>query len=289
MEQPVLAPARAVIRRLAALLAIASLAWAGARVVDATVTPARAPLVVEVAADLPEEVVAAQVDEAVALAEARALGWVRTDPVIVRRLVANLRFLGEAGTDVTLLDAAIALGMDLTDPVVRARLLDRVGRELARPPAPADDDTLAAHLRDHAATFRRPHVLRVSWRVLDAGVDAGAALATLRAGGDVTTRPLLDLRDGEPTTVTRVRGRLGDAVADGLDGAPSGEWRGPFTTPLGTTVLLRVDERRPGVLPPLAEVRAAVEASWRAAGAPAWMASRRVALRTAWAPVVVRR
>ena len=79
-----------------------------------TVGPAyvRPPLVVEVTADLPEDVVVARVDEAVALAEARALGWVRSDPVVVRRLVANLRFLGASAIvdgelrDVEVLDVA---------------------------------------------------------------------------------------------------------------------------------------------------------------------------------------
>lgn len=231
------------------------------------------------------------IERAVLLAEARRRGWVDADPVIGRRLVANLRFLGRTGTEAALLQEAHTLGMDLTDMVVTSRLLDRMERWLTTPPAAADDAELMATLTAHAPSFRTPD--RVHVRQVFLSNRRGAALesdavrvkASVLAGRAEVGDALLDLSPEEDTTPARLTARYGDALGGAVKDAPLRAWVGPVRSPFGLH-LLEVTARTPGELPPLSEVRPAVEAAWARDHAASWRAERMAQLRARW-PVVV--
>jgi hypothetical protein len=279
------------VKILGRMVAVAALAWWALSHLPSVDEPVAAPLRVSVPVGSSAAEWDKAIERAVLLAEARHRGWVDADPVIGRRLVANLRFLGRTGTEAALLDEAKGLGMDLTDVVVTSRLLDRMERWLTTPPAPPDDAALEAHLQAHAADFRGPDRVHVHQVFLAFGrernLDEAAtnALIALRLGQAVASDPLLDLPAEEDTTPARLAARYGDAVGDAVRDASIGEWVGPARSPFGLH-LLKVTARTPGELPALPEVRAAVAEAWTRDHAPAWRAERLAALRARW-PVVV--
>lgn len=73
------------------------------------------------------------VDDAILLDQGLKAGWLRTDPVIRRRLDANLAFAGQDGTEAERVEQGIALGMAQTDPVIRRRLIQRARLLLSQP------------------------------------------------------------------------------------------------------------------------------------------------------------
>ncbi len=277
-----------ILGRMVAVAAVVS--WALTRFPSAE-EPVHDPLRVSVPVGASAAAWDQAIERTVLLAEARHRGWVDADPVIGRRLVANLRFLGRTGAEVALLDEAKGLGMDLTDVVVTSRLLDRMERWLTTPPAPPDDAALQATLDARAAAFRAPDRVRVQsvflshhrGDALDA--DAARVKASLVAGGAEPGDALLDLKPEEDTTPARLSARYGDAVGDAVRDAPIGAWVGPVRSPFGLH-LMRVSTRTPGALPPLSTVRPAVEEQWARDHAPAWRAERVALLRARW-PVVV--
>lgn len=270
-----------ILSRMVVLAAALSLGW------TSWPEPPRAPVVVPVPADADAAAQERAIDRAVELAEARRLGWVQADPVIGRRLVANLRFLGRTGPEPALLEEAYALGMDLTDPVVTGRLLDRMDRMLGAPPAAPTDAELQATLEIHADDLRSPDRVRVRQvflahsrhKTLDA--DATAALAALRAGQEVAGDALLDLPATEDTTPARLTARYGATLGDAVAAAPVGQWTGPVRSPFGLH-LIRVDTRTPGELPALDEVREALAQAWVRDHTADWRASRLADLRSRW-------
>jgi parvulin-like peptidyl-prolyl isomerase len=94
----------------------------------------------------------------------------------------------------------------------------------------------------------------------EAGTVAEGLLARLKAGeaplelGDSTILP----RDFQQQTVRDLDAQLGPAFTERLGELPVGEWAGPVPSSYGVH-LVRVSERIPGTLPPLAKVREAVE------------------------------
>lgn len=169
--------------------------------------------------------------EGLLLAEADRLGWT-DDPVIAGHLGRVL----DLPPDLAVAEAA-RIGLLRRDPVVRARLLDRMSRALRT--ADADDATLAAHLAASSERFRRPDAVQ---------------LRLSRADG----RPLpLGVAPEGWWTLDRARAALPAAVFARIDAARPGDgaetdgWRWHLV------------ERRPGGVPPLAEIRAEVLADWR--------------------------
>ena len=223
---------------------------------------------------LPEELralVRDAADEEILLHTALAIGSHRSDPVVRRHLVRNLRFVGTvpSGDDDALLEEAFALGMERTDPVARRRLVfiaERVLRAAGRGEEPSEDD-LRRHLEANRERFRREPRLRFTHVFLSAarrgdalGSDAARLLEALRredppdaeaiSRGDpwllAHALPLSPVRD-----VTRTFGR---PFAETLLEVPIGKWSGPLRTAHGLH-LVRVDEREPGENPTLEAVR----------------------------------
>jgi hypothetical protein len=213
-------------------------------------------------------------DDEALFEQAVALGLDETDPVVYRRLVANLRFLEPAthASDATLAREAHALGMHRTDPVARRRLVNVMRLRLeadARTTEPSEDE-LGAHLAAHADRWREParvrldHVFFSEARRGDAaGPDAARALAALRADADDPSGGQL-VGDAFPEDVTtglrseRELARiLGPAIARAAFDLAVDAWSAPVLSVYGAH-LLRVRERAPAILPPLDAVRASV-------------------------------
>ena len=191
--------------------------------------------------------VEAWIREEVAEREARALGLDRNDPVIRRRLRQKLEFLSEATAD-------------------------------QNEPSEAE---LRRWLDHHPERYRRPATYSFQQVFLDpsrgndprggdepSGQRAAGLLRRLNGASPPDPASLGDpLLLVEPsftalsgTELERLFGRQFAAALARLQPGPA--WVGPLRSGYGEH-LVRLRERQPGALPPLAEVRQAVELDWR--------------------------
>ncbi len=172
---------------------------------------------------------------------------------------------------------ALALGLDQDDPVIRRRLRQKMEflSEAEVDALTPTEDELQAYLDTHAASYEvDPRIgfeqvfLSPERRGDAIAEDADALLARLRAQSDLNPESLGDptlLPAVEPPTeVTRIGDDFGPEFASALAGAPVGSWSGPIMSSYGLH-LVRVTERQPGRIPPLAEVREAVLRDWQTA------------------------
>lgn len=165
---------------------------------------------------------------------------------------------------------ALSLGLDRGDAVIRQRLNLKM-QFLAESGAAAlepDEATLQAYLDDNPEAFQQP--ARVAFeqvllppgqaeevRAIRTALESDAAPSSLGAASllpsalPMTAAPAVDRVFG-----TGFHAALGDA--------PPGRWHGPIESAYGQH-LVRVTGRDEAVLPPLADIRARVEAEWRAA------------------------
>ncbi|MCB9742282.1 MAG: peptidyl-prolyl cis-trans isomerase [Alphaproteobacteria bacterium] len=193
---------------------------------------------------------------------AEELGRPPTKAELRERLHARAR-------EEALLAEARRLGLDEGDLIIRRRLLQKMQwlleaeAEVAEPGEAELEAWLAAHRADH----RRPARLSLEQRFFSAErrgeaarADAEAALAEPEAAGD----PFPLGRRLESRSPERLRRELGAELADALEGLEPGPWAGPLPSAWGWH-LVRVTARSPAEDPPLEEVRALVEADWRAA------------------------
>ncbi|MEM1447711.1 MAG: peptidylprolyl isomerase [Planctomycetota bacterium] len=170
----------------------------------------------------------------------------------------------------------IALGLDRDDTIIRRRMrqkMEFVVEDVVALVEPEEAD-LARWREENADRYRRsPRVtfIHVFLDVEERGdaleSDAAALLSTLRSDpaawdpntmGDATLLPLAN----EDMGLDLVARGFGEAFAEGVAAAPVGEWSGPIGSAFGSH-LVRVDARTESVLPPLDEIRPAVERDWR--------------------------
>ena len=143
-----------------------------------------------------EALVEREVDEELLLREARRLGFQRSDPLVRRRLVQNMRFVSsdDGGDPDTLLSQALALGMDRKDLVVRRRLVQKMelgAFAAARTREPSEPE-LREFLARYPERFSEPARVRLSHVYLSRdrrGDELGAA----------SRRLLARLADGYPS------------------------------------------------------------------------------------------
>ena len=164
---------------------------------------------------------------------------------------------------------ALALGLDQDDPVVRQRMAQKIEFMFDGELPPPDEAELVEWLESHADRYRAApkyafeqvffNPERRGHRLMDDVRDALAALDTGESTvtGDAT---LLPARVELSSTLTIER-LFGPDFATGLEGQPVGAWSGPVPSSYGLH-LVRVLRHEPGYLPPLDEVRAAVERDW---------------------------
>lgn len=175
--------------------------------------------------------------------------------------------------DEVLYREALALGLERGDVVVRRRLVQKMAylvEDLDPIPAPGDAE-LAAYLAAHPERYAKP--ARVSLTHVFAGNDRhGEGAAAIAAAW----RPALEdgaapgglgdpfLRGRELTlwTESELAGAFGAPFAARVMALPVGAWSEPVSSPFGWHVV-RVNERRPGRAPDLADVRDEVTHDWR--------------------------
>jgi hypothetical protein len=210
------------------------------------------------------------VDREILFREALRAGLHRSDPLIRRRLLQNMRFaqVEEAGGSDPF-EAALALGMERTDPVVHRRLVQRAERILVASAGPAEPGQaeLEAWLETHAQTFTRPARYRFAHVFLSADQrsstlerDALRVLAELRheardpdeitALGD--SFPLSQQLG--PWSAHEIAKQLGPGFARQIAGLVPGRWTGPVASAYGLH-LVWLRERIPATRPSVEEVR----------------------------------
>ena len=204
--------------------------------------------------------------------EARRLGLDRDDSGVRRRLVRNLRFLGEgrAGDEQADYEEALALGLDRSDLVVRRRLVQRLElRALAwaRATEPSDAE-LAGLLVREPERFALPARVRLSHVFLSRDRHGAALEAADRA----LARRLVSLPPERvsglgdpfllgshlpPSSQAELAASFGEGFARAVAVLPSGRWSGPIASSYGLHRVF-VQERTPGRAPRLEEVRGAL-------------------------------
>jgi hypothetical protein len=201
--------------------------------------------------------------------EARRLGLDRDDAVIQRRLLRNLRFLGEGGAGADY-EEALALGLDRSDPVVRRRLVQRLelrAAAWARASEPSDAellDLLARHPERYSlpARTRLSHVflsrarrgsrLDAADRALERALAGRAPEAALGLGD-----PFLPGRDLAPRSEAELAAVFGPGFARAVSVLEPGRWSGPIESSYGRHRVF-VHERTPARTARLREVRSAL-------------------------------
>jgi hypothetical protein len=173
---------------------------------------------------------------------------------------------------------AIAMGLDRDDSVIRRRLrlkmefLSDSTVDIADP----SDAQLQSYLQQNPAQFAKP--TRVSLRQVfvsterhDAAArsEADRILVSLSADRTSMEQPpfgdstLLPFRL-ERATAQDIARTFGSGFVTQIQEAPIGKWFGPVRSTYGLH-LVRIDDREPGSVPELAEIRPIVVREWEAA------------------------
>lgn len=172
---------------------------------------------------------------------------------------------------------ALAMGLDRDDTVIRRRMrqkLEFVAEDLADTVEPTEEQ-LQQYLDAHADTYRLEDQTTFTQiffspqrRGESVQEDLMDALGKLR-DGDVTVDPA---ELGDPTLLptyqentrdSAVAGLMGKQFSKGIKGVKVGVWSGPIESAYGIH-LVKIDDRVPGRLPELDEVRDAVRRDWYA-------------------------
>jgi hypothetical protein len=166
----------------------------------------------------------------------------------------------------------VKLGIDRDDLVVKRRVrqkIELIAEEEASTQAPTDAD-LSAYLAANQGRFVQPAILTFEQVFLgqstsNPGVVRAVAVThqALRNGRDPATLGTPTLL---PSRMTHAAADLiardfGDAFAAALETMPIGEWTGPIDSSFGAHYV-RVSDRTPAVVPPLAPVREQVAREW---------------------------
>ena len=161
---------------------------------------------------------------------------------------------------------ALRLGLDRDDAVVRKRMankMDFLAQSMAETVEPSRE-VLVKWLADHPERFAREVHYGFDQRFFAGRAAAEAALARLRAGGEVEGEPISLPPSVEGVARSRAAERFGQAFVEALDEMePGAGWTGPVASGFGWHVV-RLRARDPGEVPPLAEIRDRVENDWRA-------------------------
>ncbi len=163
---------------------------------------------------------------------------------------------------------ALRLGLDEGDAVVRKRLaqkMDVIAASAADAETP-DAATLQRWLQAHPDRFAQDMALTFDQLYFTSRSRAIVARTLLEGGADwrKVGDPVSLPAHFEAATRQTVRDEMGPAFAHALEGLAAGDaWHGPVESALGWH-LVRLTAKQPGVLPPLAAIRARVEDDWRA-------------------------
>jgi len=231
-------------------------------------------ITVRVPADASHAEAEKAIREEILLNEARRYGWDKSDPIIFTHLVRNMRFIEPDSTadDRTLFERALAMNMQMHDPVVRARLLYRAREALGSVPKdrmPTRQD-LEAHRKAHPDRFEREEKVDFQQVFLSRAkrgdalaADATAMREQLAALGDQPPQglgdPLPGLRQEQIATPSQVENDYGAQLAQVVREAIVGVWRGPIPSVYGLH-FIKVTGKEPAYVPPLDVIAAEVRA-----------------------------
>jgi parvulin-like peptidyl-prolyl isomerase len=205
--------------------------------------------------------VQAEVDDELLYRHARALGFDKDDPVVMRRLVQNLRFAGagEERDDASLYREALDLGLDRSDPLVRRRMVQRMRMAIearALSPEPTDAE-LQAWYAAHPERFDQPARTRFVqlYFARDHAAAARAELERLRAANaapdadDAQGEPFLHPAEQPPLSDSELALRFGADFAAALAPLPVGAWQGPVASAYGHHLVYVQERTQAGVAP----------------------------------------
>ena len=166
----------------------------------------------------------------------------------------------------------VTLGLDRDDIVVKRRVrqkLEVMAEEEASTAAPTDQQ-LEAYLAAHPAQFVQPAVVTFEQIFLGSNTSGPVVQRAVATTHDGLQRGLDPATFGQPTLLparmTRIESDVvarsfGQRFAAALESAPVGGWSGPAESDYGLHYI-RVLERTPAVMPPLADVRGQVVREW---------------------------
>ena len=202
------------------------------------------------------------VDEELLFRKAIAQGMHLIDPLARRRLVRNMRFLGEQGEEKALFRKALRMGMHLQDQLVRRRLLQLMEfGARARVDAIGDEELRAYYaVRREAFRNRRISFEHRFFSNEQRGSEAAEQLARrLAAQCSVTGQlpPDGDVFDAGVSFAAQSRAKIakhfGFAFADVILYAEAGSCFGPVSSAYGQHIVLLSEST--DQIPPLATVR----------------------------------
>lgn len=167
---------------------------------------------------------------------------------------------------------ALAMGFDKDDTIVRRRLRQKMELfvEDITSAAPPSDQQLADFLRENADQFRvdRRVALRQIFLNPDKHGDAfEQVLADLKSKLDEHADPeehgdsFLLPSTFELTPLRQLTQMFGGEFGDEVFAQPTGAWQGPIASAFGAHLVF-VDQKDDGRLPPIEEIRSAVELEW---------------------------
>lgn len=174
--------------------------------------------------------------------------------------------------DEILFREGVALGLVKDDPVIKRRVrqkLEVLIEEEGKSRAPTDAE-LGVYLSRNAAQFRMPPVLSFDQVLFDPGEYGDrletvmtTALAALNSGATPESQGKSSMLGThvDKLPLDLVARDFGDDFAKSLETAPVGQWLGPIRSGFGVH-LVRIGERKPGYLPTLDEARKAVTREW---------------------------
>jgi hypothetical protein len=168
--------------------------------------------------------------------------------------------------------AALDLGLERGDVIVRRRLIQKMEfiLENAQPRPEPPDTELQAYLEAHAERYALPERLSLTHVFVSnerAGGQAVAETEALRqqlldgAAPEGLGDPFLHGRRLTGRSLQELRALFGPAWTRSVQALDAGAWSAPIASSYGWH-LVRVDDRVPGSLPPLSQVRARVREDW---------------------------
>ena len=166
----------------------------------------------------------------------------------------------------------VRLGLERDDIVVKRRVrqkIEMIAEEDASTRAPTDAD-LVAYLTANQARFVQPAILTFDQVFIGESRSGPGVVHVVTVTGEALRKGADPEQLGKPTLLpyrmTRTPADLvardfGASFAAALEKAPVGEWVGPIDSSFGAHYV-RVSDRTPAVVPPLADVHDHVVREW---------------------------
>lgn len=216
-----------------------------------------------------EQLVQHRIDQEILLQEAIRLDLHLFDTVVQQRLLRDMRFMGEEGSDADMLQQAYAMQLHINDEVARRRLvqaMESILRASGEQEMP-DDSALLALYEARADDFTLPAVQSFSHvfvsrdkHAANGGNKAAQMTQELRANAssaDVAkslSDPFLSGLAFNNLSQRQIARHFGDAFAAAAFECPTATWCGPVESAYGWHVLL-VAHRESSLQQPMASVK----------------------------------